>query len=144
MKRCSRCHAWKSYDEFPRNRRSKDGFHCYCKPCHNRIGREYKRRRYGGTRHYHLRHRYGITVADVERLIAEQAGVCPICLRPKPNHVDHDHATGRVRGILCFGCNGGLGQFGDDVDRLIRAIAYLDRDDELAAVARERTVALTA
>jgi hypothetical protein len=143
VKRCSRCHDWKPFEEFPRNRRTKDGYHCYCKVCHNRIGREYKQRRYGGDRHYHLLRRYGIGAAEVDRLIADQGGVCAICGRPDPKHVDHDHATGRVRGVLCFGCNGGLGQFGDDPDRLIAAFAYLDRDDDLSDIARERTVALT-
>jgi hypothetical protein len=144
VKRCSRCHEWKTLDQFPRNRRAKDGYHCYCKSCHNQIGREYKQRRYGGARHYHLRHRYGITAAQVDRMIAEQGGVCALCKAAEPKHVDHDHATGRVRGILCFGCNGGLGQFGDNIDRLVLAIAYLDRDDELSALARERLVALSA
>lgn len=120
----------------------KDGFHCYCKPCHNQIGRDYKQRRYGGSRHYHLRRRYGIGAAEVDRMIRDQGGVCLICGRSDPDHVDHDHATGRVRGILCFNCNGGLGQFADDVERLVAAIAYLSQDDELVELARARAKAL--
>ncbi|MGW4292327.1 endonuclease domain-containing protein [Micromonospora chersina] len=44
---------------------------------------------------------------------------------PDPDHVDHDHRTGWVRGILCFNCKGGLGQFRDSLARLARAITYL-------------------
>ncbi|WP_245712906.1 endonuclease domain-containing protein [Micromonospora nigra] len=42
-----------------------------------------------------------------------------------PQHLDHDHRTGGVRGILCFNCNGGLGRFRDSPARLARAITYL-------------------
>jgi hypothetical protein len=59
-------------------------------------------------------------------MVAEQGGVCAICGRPDPEHVDHDHETGAVRGILCFNCNGGLGQFRDDIDALQCAAVYLE------------------
>lgn len=42
-------------------------------------------------------------------------------------HVDHDHDTGKVRGITCFPCNGGMGQFKENVEWLANAIAYLER-----------------
>ncbi|HEX8631151.1 MAG TPA: endonuclease domain-containing protein [Catenuloplanes sp.] len=42
-----------------------------------------------------------------------------------PEHLDHDHRAGRARGILCFNCTGGLGQFGDDPGYLAEAITYL-------------------
>ena len=116
----------------------KDGRHAYCKPCHNARGQESKQRLYGGSRHYHLTRRYGIGAADVDAMIAAQGGRCPICGRPDPEHVDHDHATGKVRGILCFNCNGGLGQFRDDVDALLAAADYLTRHDGLHDTVRAR------
>ncbi|MGA4543566.1 endonuclease VII domain-containing protein [Uniformispora flossi] len=59
-------------------------------------------------------------------MIKAQFGICPICLRPRPEHVDHDHSSGEVRGVLCFNCNSGLGQFKDRPDLLRRAAAYLE------------------
>ena len=68
--------------------------------------------------------------------------MCAICGRPDPEHVDHSHETGVVRGILCFNCNGGLGQFRDSIDALLNAVSYLTRADpevrELDALALER------
>lgn len=127
MKRCPACGEFKSFEDFPRNRSARDGLATYCKPCHNAIGRANRAKRHGSSRHYHLIHRYGIGAADVDRMIEDQGGVCAICATGKPEHVDHDHATGVVRGILCFNCNGGLGQFHDDPARLAAAITYLER-----------------
>jgi hypothetical protein len=73
-------------------------------------------------------HRYGVSAAEVEEQIERQAGLCAICLKTlgaKP-HVDHDHETGEVRGVLCFNCNGGLGQFRDDAAVMARAVRYLE------------------
>lgn len=56
----------------------------------------------------------------------EQRWMCPICLDADPVQVDHDHETGRVRGVLCFSCNAALGQFNDRPDVLRRAAEYLE------------------
>ncbi len=77
---------------------------------------------------------------------AVQGGMCAICGRaPKAGkhlHVDHDHDTGEVRGLLCFSCNVGVGNFGNDVDRLERTVEYLETRPaeraELDGLARER------
>jgi Recombination endonuclease VII len=149
VKRCPDCLQYKPLTEFPRNRRTKSGYATYCKPCHNARGNESRQRLYGSSRHYHLTRRYGIGAPEFDALVREQDGVCPICDKPDPEHVDHDHVSGRVRGILCFNCNGGLGQFGDDPERLVRAQLYLEWSDltpgertELAKLARQRTRAL--
>jgi len=142
LKRCPDCGESKPLDQFPKNRNSRDGRHPYCKPCHNARGRESKQRLYGGSRHYHLKRRYGIGADDFDRLVAEQGGVCAICGRPDPEHVDHSHDTGAVRGILCFNCNGGLGQFRDAVDALRAAVAYLEAHDPATAELRALAVAM--
>jgi hypothetical protein len=122
---CPDCGETKPLDEFPRSQNDTSGRHRYCKPCHNARGQETKKRLYGGSREYHLRHRYGIGQASFDFMLAMQGDACAICRAPDPQHVDHDHRTGQVRGILCFNCNGGLGQFRDNPEFLAGAITYL-------------------
>jgi len=129
---CRDCGLEKPLNDFPRNKRIKDGRHSYCKPCHNARGKETKDRLFGGSRHYHLRRRYGIGSVQVEAMVKAQRGVCAICRTEPAVHVDHDHETGLIRGILCFNCNGGLGQFKDDARNLMRAVEYLENAQSVA------------
>jgi hypothetical protein len=72
--------------------------------------------------------RYGLTLADYERMFAEQGGRCAICATEVSGArlcVDHDHGTGKVRGLLCHACNKAIGGFRDSTELLKRAIAYL-------------------
>lgn len=79
---------------------------------------------------------FGISPEEYDRLSADQGGVCAICGkqerwrtgRGKTAHlaVDHCHATGRVRGLLCRQCNRGLGLLGDTADSIRRALRYLE------------------
>lgn len=123
---CPDCESAKPFEAFARTTASASGYHSYCRPCHNQRGQETRQRLYGGSRHYHSKRRYGIGADEVDALIAEQGGVCAICGVAEPAHVDHDHLTGTVRGVLCFNCNGGLGQFRDRVDVMRKAITYLE------------------
>lgn len=85
-----------------------------------------------------MREKFGMSTEEVAALSASQNGACAICLgtssridgRSGRQHalaVDHDHATGKVRGLLCDKCNSGIGLLRDDPKILAAAIAYLDR-----------------
>lgn len=75
-------------------------------------------------RERHLATTYGMSVDAEEQLLASQGGTCATCRVAPAAHVDHDHATGTVRGMLCFRCVG-LGQFDDAPATLRRAARYL-------------------
>lgn len=97
----------------------------------------------GWKREWHLSRKFGITTAQYNAMLAEQGGGCAICGateargRYKTFHVDHDHATGDVRALLCNRCNSGIGMFNDDHRLVARAHAYLKahRQQRLKAVA---------
>lgn len=71
--------------------------------------------------------RYGITFKQKDEILRRQNGLCAICKRKLAKCIDHDHATGRIRGILCNRCNLGLGFFEDNSDMLELAIKYLKK-----------------
>jgi hypothetical protein len=127
---CPDCRAYVDEKYFARNAGTSTGFGGYCKKHNTERGRLSRQKVHGGNRHYHLVRRYGISAAEAVNMAEAQANLCPICRHPLPerHHVDHDHADGRVRGLLCFTCNSGLGNFSDDVERLERAAAYLRGD----------------
>lgn len=80
----------------------------------------------------HYERKYGITEDDYQRMLSEQEGVCSLCKRPPRTHrlhVDHDHVTGRVRGLLCGGCNGLLGLIEAFPEWPERARKYLANSD---------------
>ena len=72
-----------------------------------------------------LARRYGITPAQRSALLESQDGLCVICYERPAVTVDHDHDTGRVRGMLCKACNVALGVLGDDEGSIRRVLEYL-------------------
>ena len=77
----------------------------------------------------HIKAQYGLTPSAFNKLLADQGGICAVCGNKDWNgrgpHVDHDHITGMVRGILCSNCNAALGQVKDSIPTLERMIEYL-------------------
>lgn len=72
---------------------------------------------------------YKISIEEFDRLFTLQDGKCAICLAtPDTFHVDHDHSSGEVRGLLCFPCNAGLGNMKDDPQLMRAGANYLERN----------------
>jgi len=82
-----------------------------------------------------LKVRYGLTIEDFNNLLKKQDYKCAICGEPLDLssrfkvHIEHNHKTGKVRGIVCNKCNQGLGGFRDNIEYLQKAIEYLKRND---------------
>jgi len=119
---CNQCRAKKSVDEFP----SLDVGKYLCRECLAAANQVYQLAR------------NNCGVSEYERLFEVQQGRCMICGRQEGHRnqygkscrlaVDHDHTTGKVRGLLCNNCNRGLGRFKDSIELLEAAIRYLKRE----------------
>jgi len=104
----------------------KKGWHI-CRECDKARQREHTKNNPEKYKKRHL-HKYGISVSDYEVMFEKQKGVCAICEQTCIREslcVDHDHKTGKVRGLLCIKCNAGLGHFNDNTDLLEKAKIYL-------------------
>lgn len=109
-KTCGDCHDVKPLTDF-----ANKGKHTYCRDCMRKRNRKAK---------------YSLDTPNLLALLSSQQHKCAICeitLTESTCHVDHDHNTGLIRGLLCRACNTGLGLYGDSTDRLSRAISYLER-----------------
>lgn len=88
-------------------------------------------------RQYHLMNKYGMTQDDYDAILVAQDGACAICGTSEPGggnayfHIDHDHETGAIRGLLCKSCNLGIGHARESVDILMAMAAYLLQDVNL-------------
>lgn len=137
MRVCLGCERNLPIEEFGPNRSNgKDYRQPRCRRCLAARRREWTAQNALRNRHEHwaysLMRKYGITAEDYDRMFQEQGGRCAICRTDQTGHkahyrmhVDHDHLTGKVRGLLCNQCNVGLSNFKDDPELLRIAIEYL-------------------
>lgn len=94
----------------------------------NRTSREWQAAHADDVRNYRLQTSYGITSDDYDRLLGVQEGHCALCPAVPDKHrlaVDHDHQTGKIRGLLCFPCNRFVGRCENSPDLVQRVIQYL-------------------
>lgn len=135
---CTQCGQTLPFDLFYKQRDCRSGVATECKKCHNRRSLEWARANPDASHQHDHKFklaRYGLSPLDFAVLFTQQDGRCLICLQPETRtrrngevaklSVDHDHETGRVRGLLCQTCNQALGKFRDDPDILERAARYI-------------------
>lgn len=121
VKECNFCREIKSVSEFHKHPSGSYGVRGTCKQCiSTRKNRKDKQ----------LQKRYGISIEQYNELFDKQQGCCAICGFHQSQltvslAVDHNHLTKKVRGLLCYNCNSGLGRFKDNIANLSNAIEYL-------------------
>jgi len=101
-----------------------------------RINSKKRKRSKEFRRNDNLMNRFGITTEIYEAMLNNQLGLCAICKSTRTinptgqNHcVDHNHETGKIRGLLCHYCNSGIGKFNDNIEMLQKALTYLIKND---------------
>lgn len=133
-KRCPRCLA--VFEEV----RTQWGSRTYCKECANIRRKTYYKSDKG--RDYNLRQNHDLTLEEFNLMLFQQAGVCAICHgpetmidgytgKPRPLSVDHDHQTGRIRGLLCNKCNTMLGRIETHQKWFDAILKYKKKHDKL-------------
>lgn len=131
-KLCNNCKISKPLEEF--YDRGNGAYSSFCKTCIVKRKKESRKNGNITSKEYNrkvsLKSNYGLSVRQYDKLYNEQGGKCAICKTPQSELkknlcVDHDHKTGKVRGLLCTLCNQGLGSFRDNQSNLEDALYYL-------------------
>ena len=127
-KRCCKCNDWRPIGDFRKCKRSRDGLDSRCRPCCKNTKSPEVR---AVVRARFLMWRYGVSVEWYADTLAAQGGGCAVCKVEPPDggvlEIDHNHATGAVRGILCSVCNRSLGMLQESAQRIDNLAAYIRR-----------------
>jgi hypothetical protein len=126
IKTCLKCHIIHPLTDFSVDRKREDGLQAWCKNCQRTYNQAYYTTHKDEKAEYDRLFLYGLTAEEYENLFTVQDGRCAICHHQKELHVDHNHVTNKVRGLLCKKCNTALGGFNDSSELLKAALEYLD------------------
>jgi len=141
MKKCRCCGKSKPLKDFPKNKNSKDGFYAWCKVCTNKKARNYRKTAHGlvSIRATKRKLTYGLLHIDFLDMKKQQNGVCAVCGKSETMlgsggvvrelSVDHNHITGKVRGLLCAKCNTAIGYVDEDINLLLKLAIYLEENN---------------
>lgn len=138
--KCSKCGATKEKKEFGKDAHVAKGISSWCKLCKKTWRANWRKENPEKARdkdfNSDLKKHYGINAEQYWKLFEDQKGLCACCgqsheLFKRRLHVDHDHNTGKIRGLLCTECNPGIGYFQESVERLQKAINYLSKSKML-------------
>lgn len=134
------CQSFKPVRDFAKSKRNRNRLQGVCRKCSATIAKKYRKHHrvalIAHTRRHNLKRHFGITPDVYNSMFSAQNGLCALCGNPetalyKGNRrrlaVDHDHTTGKIRGLLCTRCNNGIGAFGDSINLLKTAISYLQK-----------------
>ncbi len=147
---CPRCKRRKLLTKFNRNKNYKNGYSSWCRDCNKKACklyyinnrerllekcREWNRKNKEKKHFQSIKRQYGVSMGRYKKIFNAQKGKCALCGKSQVActrrlHIDHNHKTGEIRGLLCHGCNTGLGSFNDDISLLKKAISYLQRKDK--------------
>ena len=128
-KRCPKCGTTKSVTEFSAHRTASDGLSSRCKACHSAYQREWQIATRADRTNYKRRRLFGVSQEIID-LLGDRCAICA----GDGTDLDHDHLTGKIRGMLCNPCNRGLAAFRDEASRLLAAALYLNSAAEKAEV----------
>lgn len=152
--KCKSCGSEKAVSLFYANPKLIRGHYATCRACWDERARKWRNQNwpsaYSTRRDYKQRNRdrvasltrksqlkvkYGMTVDAYNELFSKQGGVCAICglKSTRPLCVDHCHASGKIRGLLCDKCNRGIGCFKDDPELMIKAAEFIQAGFEALA-----------
>jgi len=130
MKQCCECKEIKLEQEFYKRNDVRSGLSYRCKKCHNSKNDRDRKKIPDKYRNTQLMAKFNMSLDDYNKLFQEQNGCCAICGKhqselKKSLGVDHDHTTGKIRGLLCVKCNIAIGMFDEDLIMLDNAKIYL-------------------
>lgn len=145
-KTCTVCKQTKPLEDYYNLKASKDGKSWRCKECDKHTTIDSRRRRYERSRvqqrQANRKAKYGITEVEFNEILLSQKGKCGCCGETLTDEfekrharnklvIDHCHATGAVRGLLCTMCNKGIGLLGDTSTSLYKAYKYLKKFEDI-------------
>ena len=149
IKKCYSCEKTKTINEFSIQKNTTGKRFSDCKACRAEKSKRWRLKNVERTKDIQRKYRksnpekmalknrtmalkrfYGLTVEEYNARLDSQSGACAICGTDTPQgrgrfHVDHDHKTNQVRGLLCHRCNAGMGHFADNPELMIKAVDYL-------------------